>query len=697
MYLPDIPVSGRKNQRQVIQFGGLDRTQAANEGTLADAVGVSGRLWPCLTTREGWALERETAQGSALFAWGELVSVEGSELRYGGEVVGTVEPGAKQFAVVNTKLCIFPDKKYLDLTTKEMGELQATVVNTEGLNVTFARDSVTFTTDEVVGTISDAWLDIRPTVESVREYAKRNKECVDAAHGIQGDRTHIMLYDSVEWDKETKQWITQGGKDWSRMSDSSITPSKLIGKRVILRQTGISGGFALNKKAVSERWWVKSGTSQVQFDLEYSVTDYGTQNTDGCYGIITQAAIEDKSVDFSSEYYAYSVKLTVEIHNAEVGNRTLDGLFKPGDRVTVSGCATAGNNHETLEVKFVEGRTISFVTNEEQEPPFTAATETGKVTVCRKVPGLDFICESGNRLWGVSNQDKMIYASALGDPTNFYIYEGATAGNSVLSYAVPVGTDGDFTAICAYGSNVLCWKENCLHKVLGTMPANYEVFTYQIAGVQAGSGGSLQTVNEVLYYKGREGVYAYTGGAPQLISAKLGLVDYAEAVAGHDGRNYIISMKRTDTGDWETLNYGIETGLWMKEGNTRVTAFANLGGELYFLTEEGVFHREGEGDGDAPISWEAAFTPFHETVHNKKGYSRLLLRLELGEGAWAEVDVAQDNGPFKPVWTARQPCPPTQVIPIRPGRCDRFRVRLRGEGKFVLRSIVREFTAGSVW
>ena len=695
MYLPDIPVSGRKNQRQIIQFGGLDRTQAVNEGEFADAVGVSERMWPCLTTRTGRTLERETAQGSALFAWGKLISVEGAELRYGGEVVGTVEPGAKQFAVVNTKLCIFPDKKYLDLTTREMGDLQAEVVNAEGLNVTFTGDSVTFTEDAVVQSVKESWLDTRPTTGFVEEYAKSNRECKDAEHGIESFRTHVMLYDSVTWDPETRTWTTTGETDWTVLGHSSMT---LVGKRVIFRDTGVSGGFALNKKTVEERAWINSSTGRIARDFDYKTTDYGPYNMNGLYGVITKAEVKDQSQShYSGDYYAYGVKLTIEVHNAEVGNRTLDGLFKPGDRVTVSGCATAGNDHETMEVKSVEGRTITFVTNEGQEPPFTAATETGQVSVCRRVPDLDFICESGNRLWGVSNQDKTIYASALGDPTNFYIYDGATAGNSMLSYAVPVGTDGDFTAICAYGSNVLCWKENCLHKVLGTMPANYEVFTYQIAGVQAGSAGSLQTVNEVLYYKGREGVYAYAGGTPQLISAKLGLVDYTEAVAGHDGRNYVISMKRVDTGVWETLNYGLETGLWMKETDERAVAFANWKGTVYLLTEKGIFRREGEADGTVPIPWEATFTTFHETVHNKKGYSRLLLRLELEEGAWAEVDVAQDNGPFKPVWTARQPCPPTQVIPIRLGRCDSFRVRLRGEGKFVLRSMVREFTAGSVW
>lgn len=643
MYLPDIPVSGRKNQRQIIQFGGLNRTQAVNEGELADAVGVSERMWPCLTTRTGRPLERETAQGSALFAWGKLISVEGADLRYGGEVVGTVEPGAKQFAVVNTKLCIFPDKKYLDLTTREFGDLEASVKMIEG--------TVKFTENALETT------QLRKTIGTRHRGAK-------------------IVYESGGWKYITAKRYKESDISWSTETGWNLGEVE----EVQLRQLKQGDCIMLPKSTVRGNRWIdlRNGTKGQQYATEYDAW--------GDYAYVLE-------IDGEDTVNGGWIEVIIERRNAAATNVTLTDLgFKAGDAVTIGGCSTMEENNRSAIIKEVTGTKMVF-----DSPVFKAGEEAGEVTVTRDVPDLDFICESGNRLWGVSSKDKTIYASALGDPTNFYIYDGATAGNSMLSYAVPVGTDGDFTAICAYGSNVLCWKENCLHKVLGTMPANYEVFTYQIAGVQAGSGGSLQTVNEVLYYKGREGVYAYAGGTPKLISAKLGLVDYTEAVAGHDGRNYVISMKRADTGAWETLNYGLETGLWMKETDERAVAFANWKGTLYLLTEKGIFCREGEADGTAPIPWEAAFTPFHETVHNKKGYSRLLLRLELEEGAWAEVDVAQDNGPFKPVWTARQPCLPTQVIPIRPGRCDSFRVRLRGEGKFVLRSMVREYALGSVW
>lgn len=51
--------------------------------------------------------------------------------------------------------------------------------------------------------------------------------------------------------------------------------------------------------------------------------------------------------------------------------------------------------------------------------------------------------------------------------------------------------------------------------------------------------------------------------------------------------------------------------------------------------------------------------------------------------------------PYHHIWTGRGPVP-TAVIPIRPGRCDSYRLRLKGEGKCLLRSLEREFSLGGV-
>lgn len=203
-------------------------------------------------------------------------------------------------------------------------------------------------------------------------------------------------------------------------------------------------------------------------------------------------------------------------------------------------------------------------------------------------------------------------------------------------------------------------------------------------------------LNEVLYYKGREGVYAYSGSTPRLISAALGDVPYQAAAAGTDGQRYYISMERSDTETWELLAYDTRTGLWLKEEDRKAVAFARKGGELYMLSGASIYALDqGEDDQGQPIDWSATFTPFDETTHRRKYPSRLLVRLELGEGAWVEAELSRDGGPFRNVWTSHGHAT-TAVIPIRPGRCDRYQLRLKGKGRCLLRSLEREFSLGGV-
>ena len=172
---------------------------------------------------------------------------------------------------------------------------------------------------------------------------------------------------------------------------------------------------------------------------------------------------------------------------------------------------------------------------------------------------MDFICESENRLWGCSNSAQTIYASSMGDPTNFYVYEGL----STDSYALAVGSEGNFTGCCKLSSSVLFWKETKLHKILGGYPAEYSLYTYDIEGLQAGCHKSIQVINEVLFYMGLHGIYAYSGGTPSLISGNFGDRSFTDAVAGNDGDSYYLSAKEGDA--HHVLVYEAKYGIWVRE------------------------------------------------------------------------------------------------------------------------------------
>ena len=133
MLLPDLN-SIRVTRRQEISFSGLNFTDGARAGELSACDNLSTRRFPLLSPRRGRKLVSDSG-ASSIFEWdGKLVEVIGGGLYYDGELIGSVTPGEKQFAVVNTKLCVFPDKVYIDLTNNTLGYLGADITTTGDAN-----------------------------------------------------------------------------------------------------------------------------------------------------------------------------------------------------------------------------------------------------------------------------------------------------------------------------------------------------------------------------------------------------------------------------------------------------------------------------------------------------------------------------------------------------------------------------------
>lgn len=506
--LPYVKQPAARTQQQLVAFRGLNWSDQAQEGELREGTNLSARRFPCLAVRRGRAKQTAYAGCTALTARGKLVAVKGTQLLYDEKAVGTVTEGEKQFAVVNTKMVIWPDKVYLDLNSNTVKPLGAKISGTGG----------TFTAEKL--TVSG-------------------------------------------WGDLTKQ-------------------------------------------------------------------------------------------------------------------------FKAGDAVTISGCTAQTKNNKDIILKAVTATELTVAKNTLAE-----GAETGTLTLERRVPDLDFICESENRLWGCSSEKQTIYASSLGDPTNFYVY----AGLSTDSYALAVGTEGEFTGCCKQTSSVLFWKETKLHKLLGGYPAEYSLYTYDMEGLRKGCHKSLAVINEVLYYMGLHGVYAYSGGVPTLISAGFGEKDFSDGVAGTDGSRYFLSVK--EGGAAHLLAYETDKNLWLREDGTRAVDFARIGKDLYFLDGSGAVWLTDSGADEAELEWMAQFTPFYESVQGRKRYSKILLRLELPRGSYLTAEMRCDGRPW-------QSCGKVvgregNVVPMRLAlnRCDKFELRLKGKGPCTILSMLREFSLGS--
>ena len=324
---------------------------------------------------------------------------------------------------------------------------------------------------------------------------------------------------------------------------------------------------------------------------------------------------------------------------------------------------------------------------------------SAKMVVTKNIPELDYICESNNRLWGVSNYTDTIYASSLGDPTDWW-----TTGLDDGAYQLAVSSEGPFTGIIEYGNAVLAWKEDSVTKILGSYPSQYYTNEYQYPGVQNYAAGTMQIINGILYYKGVNGFYAFSS-TPTLISSNLNGRNMYGCFGGSDGKKYYCSVyEGLINSEYCVLVYDIEKGLWIKELDWKVDGYGFFSPDhiLYFISGGKMYWYDPTYNERVP--WKAEFCPFIEgTTSNsvwtvlmgKKGYTKLILFVEMGEDAWMKFDIKEDNKPWKEIGVRHSTHPIVFRQPIRLGRCSRVQLRLTGKGKCMIRAINREYVAGS--
>ncbi len=329
------------------------------------------------------------------------------------------------------------------------------------------------------------------------------------------------------------------------------------------------------------------------------------------------------------------------------------------------------------------------------------ATQTESVTITRGMPKMDYVIQSGNRLWGcrygMADNGEMvneIYASKLGDFKNWNCFMGL----STDSYAASCGTDGPFTGAITHLGYPLFFKENCVHKVYGNYPANFQIQTTACRGVQEGCHKSLAIVNETLFYKSRGAVCAYDGSLPVEASYALGNESYSDAVAGSHGNKYYISMKDT-AGDYHLFVYDMAKGMWHKEDDFHADCFCSYRGDMYAIEHESkaIFSMLGSGyNVEGKVKWMTQTGPIGTDMPDMKYISKLTVRMSLALGTRVRFLVQYDSmGGWEHLCTITGTNLRSFSIPIRPRRCDHLRLRIEGEGDARIYSIAKTIEQGS--
>ena len=456
-------------------------------------------------------------------------------------------------------------------------------------------------------------------------------------------------------------------------------------------------------------------TSYTFEELDYETNPDGTQtswmaviscdeNGEFVYDHAPESPAEGDKYCDGEKTYEYRNRVWVEITSCfklffeSMDKEIIDKTFEKGCYVNITNAYLPLRNGITMVTHVGE----NFVV-------FVGATfshmNTGGLTATRGGdPKGDLVIEANNRLWSCKcgrdsdeNFVNAISATMLGDFRTWELLEGT----AMDSYAVDVGSDGAFTGAINYAGKPTFFKDNCMHVVYGDYPANYSLQTITCDGVQAGCDKSLVIIDSVLYYKSRRGIFAYDGSLPVLVSEPLGDMSfYEDGVACGIGQKYYISLRDTQTGKRVMFVLDTARALWHKEDGSEVTQFCAYKGDVYYLTEDcntQIFTLLGGGTKDASsVKWSAESGIIGVDDPDKKYVSRMDVRMSLEIGAKARFYIEYDScGEWEFLFTMTGTSLRSFSIPIRPQRCDHFRLKIEGEGDMKLFSLCKNVERGS--
>lgn len=335
-------------------------------------------------------------------------------------------------------------------------------------------------------------------------------------------------------------------------------------------------------------------------------------------------------------------------------------------------------------------------------------SEAWTLTIERRIPKLDYVCVSKNRVWGCrygyndGDPDTLyneIYCSKLGDFKNWNTFQGI----STDSYAVTIGHPGEWTGCISYQGYPTFFKEDMMYRIFGSYPAEFQLSEKECRGVQLGSSESLAIVGEYLYYKACGGVMVYDGSTPTMISGAFGRdIYYYDGMAGALGNKYFLQVTN-ELNKVFIYVYDSQYGIWTKESqfneyrksglitNNSAIAFTYTpDGKLFAMTNHAVLGIGQKDDalyeakvkgGEDFVKWYAETGDIGFEYPDYKYMSKVTVRVFLPYIAELQMEVSYDDRPFEYVGKLRgNNNTMTQILSLYPNRCDHFRLRFSGHG-----------------
>ena len=435
--------------------------------------------------------------------------------------------------------------------------------------------------------------------------------------------------------------------------------------------------------------------------------DNGKLVTDMDAVVENEAAVFMDGTLYDEKATANTIKLT----NVSAYELTEVMGFREGDAVTITGCTKLTSNNKTPVIRQIEGvdknnmelgvylRFSDFCFTMPENEDGTTATEytESSITIERKTPEMDVIFEHENRLWGAKGKE--IFASKLGDPFNWNCFEGLATD----SYYLQTQDKGAITAGISFGYPRF-FREDSMTTVYGSMPSAFQTKNTELAGVKSGEGKSLECMDGLLFWLSADGVVIFDGSKTYLQEQVFGNWTISKVIAKAGGRKLYMAadLGKHPFADGERLKavlcYDAQSGLWTKENNPGIKSMTYMDGTVYALTSDRIITMNGlcgKETAEIGISSYVEFGDFTDGDLNRKAVNRVQLRMELAEGAWVYVKIRYDSEEWTTLKYLEEGKKRSVYIPVIPRRCDHYRIRIEGGGKWTLYAMAREMYIGS--
>lgn len=640
MQLPKPKMLSSAKRQMVTTFYGLDRTDLCGEDTsdgksyFSDMKNGGSDSFPFAASRCG----RESVQvldqpANGLLGADKLAYVDGQKLIYDGRAVLTdLIDGEKRLVAFGANILVYPDQKYYNTLTGESGAME--------------------------------------TVEAVSGKASVK----------------------IDWEGKSTDTITYAPFEFA---DNSVVT---VGKSYLSIPVEYKDGSG--KVFASEVHFVEF-ESRVDIVIVHVYIDFiGHIRFDDIRSDSLILRLSNGKIEYASKatFYAGDGNLVscdewsrFPVSCINLGVTATGYLWNGGNPVKLIG----GKLYLAEPGDFSSALSVVTVTTKDNDYYLNCTYNWTK----SNLPRLDHVCVLDNRLWGCrygkqagSNTDvNEIYCTALGDFKKWNTFQGISTDPWYAGVAEP----GPFTGAVAYGGHPIFLKEDCAYVISGSYPP-YTVTVLHIDGVARGAARSICEVDGTLYYKSRYAVMRYTSSSIGSVSDRLGrLPDAVPATAGSFGGKYYLSLAG------KVHVYDTKRGMWCTEDDCGAVDFATADGKLYIAAgKEDVngkyplYEVSGDAEAEADMPWSFTTPRIGYGLPNRKYVSRVLIRLEIGDAALPTVELSRDGGAWEALSCAARVGTDgartgSITIPIRPRRCESFRIRVSGVGAYKLTGITK--------